>query len=106
VTNVAGISADRVEPLVDWLGNRRFGSTGVLDVKVSAMQDEDGGLALHLRIVLDDPRGETWPIEDVMALQRDVLGHARGLGITEAVYLSLEPETAPQADDEDVLTSS
>lgn len=52
----------------------RVGSIEVLDAAVSLDDDVSGKLSVFLALTLTDPRpdDETWPIDDLMALDRRV----------------------------------
>lgn len=88
--------------LETWLCGRAFGGIRVASASASPMLDEDGDSALYLQLVLNDPAADdSWPIEEVMQMHRELLIETRSLGLDEQVYLSLEPATdVPQADDD------
>lgn len=87
-----------------WLRGRQFGGTRVASAQASPMLDEDGDSALYVRLVLNDPSSDdSWPIEEVMQMHRELLAETRLIGLNEQVYLSIEPATdAPQADDDEL----
>lgn len=102
MTDLAQLN-DAAEKLAGWLEGRRYGATVVRGSGATVMRDEDGERSIYLSLVLSDPVGPEWPVEDVMALQREVVHQAGPAGITCSVYLSIQPETdAPQADDDEL----
>lgn len=102
MTSVDGASLVReVEQLLEGaVGGRRFGSVEVRKLTALLSDDADGEIALYVNIVLSDPDGPTWPVDDVQAVRREV----RSLLVEHPpqlpFYVTFRPEhEAPQADE-------
>jgi hypothetical protein len=63
-----------VERLPPALKDKSAGATIIKDVRVDVREDSSDRLALFIVLVLSDPpRGlETWPVDDLWALRREV----------------------------------
>ena len=63
-----------VERLPPALKDKSAGATIIKDVRVDVREDSSDRLALFIVLVLSDPpRGlETWPVDDIWALRREV----------------------------------
>lgn len=87
--------------LADLLRGRESGPVRVIDVAVEVSEDRDGVPAVNLRVRLSDPpaTAETWPLEDLLPLRRDVRAHANEMGLEAPVYLWFKPESDPPQDD-------
>ena len=82
------------------LVERSFGSVSVHDLKISLGEDSEAQTALYADVVLADPAGDTWPIEDVQALRReirDILSHDPP---PVPWYVLLRPKNEQLADEE------
>lgn len=104
---VAATVECRGEQVAEELLGTLFGSTKVLRAESFLDRDEEDELATYLDLVLDDPKDETWPLEDVLKLRRAVIDIARRIDLETPIYVRLSPETnAPQEDDEPSLFSA
>ena len=90
------------ETLASRLRGRRSGAVEVRDVEVAVTEDRDGVAAVNLTAVLADPAPgtDTWPLETLLPLRRDVLKHANELGLESPVYLWFKAVSDPPQDDE------
>lgn len=88
--------------LASVLTERRAGSLEVLDVLITVVEDRDGIPAVNLTAVLSDPLpgDDTWPLESLLPLRRDVRARANEMGLEAPVYLWFKPTTDPPQDDE------
>lgn len=89
----SGERAGAVERLRAWLASRTFGSLSPTDVTVQREEDVDGRLAWFLDVTLPDPvPGEdTWPVEDLFTMDREVRDAALSLGVPWPWYLRVRP---------------
>lgn len=89
------------EKLASGLSGISCGSVEVRRAQAIFHEGPDDESALFLILTLSDPHGDTWPVNDLLALRRKVRHDARQLRLPVPIYLELEPETdAAQADDE------
>ncbi len=74
MTSVDGASiVHEVEQLLEAaVGGRRFGSVEVRKLSALLSDDADGEMALYVNVVLSNPDGPTWPVDDVQALRREI----------------------------------
>lgn len=88
--------------LASSLNGRRSGSVEVLDVVVDVGEDRDGVPAVNLTAVLTDPvpGSDTWPLDNLLPLRRDIRTLANEIGLEAPVYLWFKPESDPPQDDD------
>lgn len=79
--------------LVEWLRDRRYGSVRVIDVVATVITDVQDDLAIQLDVTLNDPAGDTWPVDDLLDLRRDVWARVRALPDGFVAYVVPRPET-------------
>lgn len=91
----------RGEEVAERLEGESFGSTRVERARSTVDRDDEDELATYLDLVLNDPAGDTWPLEEILELRRTALRVAGEVGLDTPVYVRLSPETdVPQEDDE------
>lgn len=88
--------------LASKLKSRRPGTVEVLEVRVEVAEDRDGVPAVNLTAVLADPPpgADTWSLESLLPLRRDVRALANQIGLEAPVYLWFKPATDPPQDDD------
>lgn len=81
--------SDQLEDFTAGLVGQVFGATGV--ARASAYLDEDsvGEVGTFFELVLDDPEGETWPVEDLFDLRRQIREAALDAGLSGPFYFDL-----------------
>lgn len=83
---------------------RGYGSVRVVDVAAEVINDVDDYLGVELVFELDNPAGETWPLDDIADLRRDVRAEVRTFPGHFPVYVTFHPideaeqEPAPTED--------
>lgn len=84
------------------LNGRHSGTVQVIDVVVEVAEDRDGVPAVNLTAILADPApgADTWPLESLLPLRRDVRALANGMGLEAPVYLWFKPVSDPPQDDD------
>jgi len=93
---------DVARGLAGWLSGKKFGSITVLMTNSTIGSDSEDEPAVFLDLTLSDPEPntDTWPIEDVLTLRRQVLRKAAELQLGMRIYVRFSPATdAPQEDD-------
>lgn len=90
------------EMLAELVREWRSGEVEVLDVTVDVSEDRDGVPSVNLTAVLTDPSAgaDTWPIENLLPLRREVRARANGMGLEAPVYLWFKPTSDPPQDDD------
>lgn len=70
-------------------------------------EDADGNLALFIDVTLPDPNPdeETWPVEDLFRMDREVRDKALELGVAYPWYLRPRPATDDAADTDETGTA-
>jgi hypothetical protein len=98
---VAATDAEhRGEQIARRLEGRLFGTTRVLRASARIAPDWDDEISLYIDVVLNDPEGVSWPVDDVMEIDRTALAIAEEIGLGMLVYVKVSPETdLPQGDD-------
>ena len=99
VSEAEAVAAGR--QLAEGLVGAAFGSLRVRRAHVffheGSTEDQS---ALFLVVTLSDPKSDTWPVEDLMKLRRQLRHDSRQLNVPVPIFIELEPETdAVQADD-------
>lgn len=87
-----------------WIRSQEVGSLKVLDVKTRLDEDASGQSALFFDLVLADPASgqETWPVDEVLELQRRIDDHAAEVGLEPPWHVTLLPESPGESpSDED-----
>lgn len=99
---VAATAADpRGEQIARRLEGRLFGTTRVRRASARIAPDWDDEISLYVDVVLTDPDGDTWPLDDVMEIDRTALAIAEEIGLEMLVYVKHSPESdRPQTDDD------
>lgn len=87
--------------LADKLSGRRFGTTLILRVEPHIDFDSDDQQTIFLTVVLSDPVGDTWPLDDVLGIRREVFSQARANRLGLPVHVRLVPKTDPPQEDDD-----
>ena len=101
--SVDGATADEI---ADWLRAWSAAQVRVLGVVARIDEDSLGDLALFLDTTLADPRGETWPPDELLALRRELLGRAIELEFGHPVYVSFRPESEDGTEDTDAAAAA
>lgn len=97
----------RGEEIAERVRGLTFGATRIVEARAVVGLDDEDEVATYLDLTLSDPRGDTWPVQDVVALRRKVLSVATDIGLDAPLYVRLRPSTdAPQEDDEQSLFSA
>ena len=93
------------EEIREWLASRTFGSLSPVAVELRRDANSDEEEAWFFDVVLPnpDPAEETWPIDDIIALDLGVRDEALRRGLTWPWYVSFTPETEEEFADEDAL---
>ncbi len=81
------------DPLADQLRDTTWGITRIVAAHTTPGTDATGDPATHLHLTLTDPHGDTWPIDDIIALRRAVRTTANTLN-TGPVVVHLRPATS------------
>jgi hypothetical protein len=92
-----------VERLPDALRDRTAGSTRVIAARVRDGEDSEGRPALFVTLVLSDPQGDTWPVDDLWELRRDVQSVISKVNpdLETPWFIAFEPEHAEQQEPDD-----
>jgi hypothetical protein len=103
---VAATSADpRGEQIARRLEGRLFGTTRVLRASSYIAANWDDEISLFIDVLLNDPDGDTWPVDDIVALDFEVLAIADEVGLGMPFYVTPSAEThPPEPDDLTLLT--
>ncbi len=84
---------DVADSFLDQVVGRSFGSVTVVRVQSFLDEDNAGELATYLTLFLNDPPGETWPVDDIYGLKRTLRREAREEGLEGPLYFDLRPLT-------------
>lgn len=104
---VAATVECRGEQVAELVENRAYGATKVLRARSFLGMDEEDQQVTYLDLVLNDPPGATWPLDDLNVLRRSLVDFARQVELDTPLYVRIYPETdAPQEDDEPSLFSA
>ena len=100
---VAATAAERRgEQIARRLEGRLFGSTTrVQRASLYIAPDWDDEISAYVDVVLGDPEGETWPVDDVLGIRLAALELARDVGLDLMVYVRLSSESDHQQADDD-----
>lgn len=89
------------EALRESVEGRQFGTIEVRKIIALLGEDADGQTAVYLELILSDPTGATWPIEDAQQLRRAIREQLVSEPPGLPFYVTLRPENeAPQADED------
>lgn len=105
MTTVTQTLDEVIEALREGVGSLRAGDYEVRDVVIERGSDSQGRDAVFLVVVLEDPTEETWPLDDVLALLRDIDDLAIKLRVPLRWYVRMEAATPPDFDPEDLVPS-
>lgn len=78
------------------------GGTVVSDVRIRRGEDAEGDAALFVVLVLKNPEGETWPIDDIWELRRIARERISPFRLDSPWFLELEPEEPDELDPDDI----
>jgi hypothetical protein len=85
------------------LKDQAAGNTRVTAVRAEERADSSGERALFIVLVLSDPPGDTWPVDDLWALRAKVReAVAADDSIREPWLVVFEPENPGELDADDV----
>lgn len=92
------------EDVRGWLleGRANTGQVRVVDVALAWDEDPVGEPLLLFLVTLDDPRDETWPVEEVVEFHRRLDEKAKELGLEPAWHVRLESQTQDEFDPSDL----
>ncbi len=94
--------AETEQLLRESLDGARFGAIEVRGLSANLGEDADGQTAVYVDLVLSDPEGETWALEDSLALKRKARELLRENRPGLLFYLALRPENEElQAEEDD-----
>ncbi len=81
--------------LGDWVRGQEIGRLRVLAVEPRIDEDAEGNPAIFLDLTLSDPPvgEETWPLDDILELQRRIDDQANELGLTLPWHVTLQKES-------------
>ena len=85
------------------LRNQQAGATQVRDVRADVREDSSGTSALFVVLVLSDPPGDTWPVEDLWEF-RDIARAAVNKVVPDLEmpwFVEFEPENPDALDPDD-----
>ena len=90
---------DAVAELAAWVAGRRYGEVEVLRAIAEYRYYVDLGDLVWVTAVLADPPAgkETWPMDDILAMQAAVRRRAVDLGIETELHVSLLDATGAEA---------
>ena len=96
------------EELRAWLAGQTFGAAHPVDVRLRRGQDSSGEGAWFVEVVLPDPDPAegTWPVEDLIDLDRATRDKALELGVSWPWYVVFQPVTDEPQEDEDTLDAA
>jgi hypothetical protein len=98
---VAATDAEhRGEQIARRLEGRLFGTTRVLRASSYFAANWDDDISLFIDVVLNDPDSETWPVDDIVALDFAVLAIADEVGLDMPFYVNPSSESAPPDPDD------
>jgi hypothetical protein len=92
-----------VDKLPDALRDQRAGTTRVVSARARLGADSEGRTAIFVTLVLADPEGETWPVDDLWELRRSVQAVINRVDPELDVpwFMEYEPESTEQLEPED-----
>lgn len=92
-----------VEKLPDALRDQTAGDTRVIGARATVGEDSEGRSALFITLVLSDPTGDTWPVDDLWELRRSVQSVIAEVDPALALpwFITFEPESAEQQETDD-----
>ena len=81
--------------LADRVRDRKVGSIRVVEVQPRIDEDAEGNRAVFLDLTLSDPPEgeETWPVDDILELYREIDEEATELELTLPWYVTLQKQT-------------
>ena len=91
---------DRAWSLAGDLVDKAFGTVEVAKAWVTTGLDADGDRATFLDLVLKNPVGDTWPVEDMLELRRAVASAASRADLESVLYVRVSPEADDVQEDE------
>lgn len=96
------------EALRAWLAEQTFGSVRPVEVRLRRDQDSTGDEAWFVEVVLPNPDPDvgTWPVDDLIDLDRATRDKALEIGVSWPWYVLVKPETDEPQADEDELDSA
>jgi hypothetical protein len=92
-----------VEKLPDALRDRTAGATRVIEARAHVGEDSEGRTALFVTLVLSNPAGDTWPVDDLWELRRGVQSVIAEVDpdLDLPWFVTFEPENAEQQETDD-----
>src|SRR5205814_6579079 len=91
------------EKLPAALRDRTAGDTRVVGARATVGEDSEGRSALFITLVLSAPSGDTWPVEDLWELRRNVRSVIAEVDpdLELPWFIVFEPESAEQLETDD-----
>lgn len=88
------------EVLRSWLleGRADVGEVHVVGADVEWDDDADGNPILRFNVLLANPSGETWSVDDIVEFHRRVEDQALDLGLDTPRYVGVQAETSEELD--------
>ncbi len=80
---------------------REYGSVQILDATAEVITDVNDRLAVQLNLVLEDPTGDTWPLDDMLDLYRGARVEVLTFPEPFMVHFEIRPRTEPDQDEPD-----
>ena len=99
------LTETKLETIADELARRfagrEYGSIQILDATAEVITDVNDLMAVQLNLVLEDPTGETWPIDDMLDLRRAARTEVMTFPEPFMVHFEIQPRTEPDQDEPD-----
>ena len=91
---------DAAASLTDWLreGEADVGTVRVVDATLVWDEDAEDKPILRLSVVLANPSGETWPVDDIVELHGRIENHVAETGLEAPLHVGLAAEAPEEVD--------
>lgn len=100
------VLSDDLDRFADTLAGRHFGTVEIMDAEAHLDTDSRGDPMVVLSLTLNDPKGDTWPLDEILDLRHSIRDEMRLHPSVADLhpYFSLSPEhPEPLADEDDDL---
>jgi len=84
---------DQLDDFASGLIDRDFGTIHVSGATAYLDEDSAGEVGTFFVLVLSDPEGDTWPLDDVFELRRSIRTEALAQNLSGPFYFEFRPTT-------------